>query len=137
MPRRPCRSATGSGSPSKALTLKTARTWAIKGSLRELWHYTRAGWAERHWTRWYFWATHSRLTPVVETARLIQRHLANVLPFFARRITNAVSEGLNSKIQTVKKMAYGFRNREHFKTVIFHCGGLDLYPATHGIPGWT
>jgi transposase len=29
-------------------------------------------------------------------------------------------------------MAYGFRNTEHFKTAIFfHCGGLDLYPATH------
>ncbi len=35
-------------------------------------------------------------------------------------------------------MAYGFRNREHFKTAIyFHCGGLDLYPATHGKPGRT
>ena len=94
------------------------------------------GWAERHWKRWYFWATHSRLAPVIETARLIQRHLANVMTFFAHRITNAVSEGLNSKIQTIKKMAYGFRNRDHFKTVIyFHCGGLDLYPATHTIPG--
>lgn len=34
---------------------------------------------------------------------------------FAHRITNAGSEGLNSKIQTIKKIAYGFRNREHFK----------------------
>jgi len=30
-------------------------------------------------------------------------------------------------------MAYGFRNRDHFKTAIyFHCGGLDLDPTTHG-----
>ena len=97
---------------------------------------TTAGWAERHWKRWYFWATHSRLTPVIETARIIQRHLPNVMTFFAHRITNAVTEGLNSKIQTIKKMAYGFRNREHFKTAIyFYCGGLDLYPATHGKAG--
>ena len=33
----------------KALTLKTGRAWALKESLRELWHYTRVGWAERHW----------------------------------------------------------------------------------------
>ena len=86
--------------------------------------------------RWYFWATHSRPTPVIETARLIKRHLPNVLTFFAQRITNAVTEGPNSDIQTIKKMAYGFRNREHFKTAIyFHRGGLDLYPATDGIPG--
>src|SRR5437879_5118299 len=37
----------------KALTLKTGRAWALKESLRELWHYTRVGWAERHWKRWY------------------------------------------------------------------------------------
>ena len=49
-------------------------------------------------------------------------------------ITNAASEGLNSKIQTIKKMAYGFRNRDHFKTAIyFHCGGLDRY--SHETPG--
>jgi transposase len=53
----------------KATILKTGRAWPIKESLRELWHYTRVGWAERHWKRWYFWATHSRLTPVIETAR--------------------------------------------------------------------
>ena len=42
-------------------------------------------------------------------------------------VTNAASEGLNAKIQRIKKMADGFRNREHFKTAIFfHCGGLDL-----------
>jgi transposase len=119
-----------------ARPLKTARAWAIKESLRDLWSYTHRGWAVRHWKRWYFWATHSRLAPVIETARLIHRHLPNVLTYFAHPITNAVSEGLNSKIQTIKKMAYGFRNRDHFKTAIyFHCGGVDLYPATHGVPG--
>jgi transposase len=102
----------------KALTLKTGGAWALKESLRELWQYTRVGWAERHWKRWYVWATHSRLTPVIETARTIQHHLPNVITFFAHRITNAVTEGLNSKIQTIKKLAYGFRNREHFKPAI-------------------
>jgi hypothetical protein len=30
-----------------------------------------------------------------------------------------VSEGLNSKIQTIKKKAYGYRNREHFKIAVY------------------
>jgi transposase len=116
----------------QAMELKTARAWVIKETLRHLWSYRREGWARRHWTGWYFWATHSRLQPVIEAARLIQRHLPNVMTYFTHRITNAVSEGLNSKIQTIKKRAYGFRNREHFKTAIyFHCGGLNLYPVTH------
>jgi transposase len=120
----------------KQMKLKTARAWAIKESLRDLWSYTRKGWASHHFTKWYFWATHSRLEPVIETAQMIHKYLHNVLTYFTHPITNAVAEGLNSKIQTIKKMAYGFRNREHFKTAIyFHCGGLQLYPVTHSIPG--
>jgi transposase len=116
--------------------LKTARAWAIKENLRCLWSYVYRGWALRHWKRWYFWATHSRLAPVIEVARMIQRRLHGVLNFYPHHITNAGSESLNSRIQAIKSMSRGFRNREHFKTAIFfHCGGLDLYPATHAIPG--
>lgn len=116
----------------KTSHLKTARAWAIKESLRDLWDYTRKGWASIHFKRWYFWATHSRLDPVIKAARTFHRHLQNVLTYFRHRVTNAVCEGVNSKIQTLIKMAYGFRNRDHLKTAIyFHCGGLDLYPGTH------
>ncbi len=121
----------------KALNLKTARAWAIKESLAVMWNYHRLGWATKFYTQWFFWATHSRLEPVIDVAYMIKRHLYGVLNYFsAARITNAAAEGLNSKIQTIKKMAYGYRNREHFKTAIFfHCGGLQLYPGTHSIPG--
>jgi transposase len=38
-----------------------------------------------------------------------------------------MSEGLNSQIQKIKRMACGFRNIERFKTAIyFHWGWLDL-----------
>jgi transposase len=102
-------------------------------TLRHLWAQGTRTDGEAHWKRWYFWATHSRLKPVIAAARTVHRHLTNVLTYFEHRITNAVSEGLNSKIQTIKKRAYGFRNQDNFKTAIyFHCGGLDLYPAGVG-----
>jgi transposase len=91
----------------RALNLKTGRAWAIKEALRELWKYHRKGWAKLYWRQWYYWATHSRLKPVQKTARMIHDHLENVLTYFDHRITNAVSEGLNSKIQTVKKTPTG------------------------------
>src|SRR5262249_6758883 len=87
----------------RALHLKTGRAWAIKESLRDLWGYRRRSWAIRHWRRWYFWATHSRLKPVVKVARMIHEHLDNVLTYLDHRITTATCEGLNSKIQTIKK----------------------------------
>lgn len=113
----------------KKAQLKTARAWALKESLRELWNYSREGWARRFWQRWYFWATHSRLPPMIEAAKTIARHLPNVLTYFSHPITNAVAEGLNSKIATIQKRACGYRNADHFKIAIyFHCGGLNLWP---------
>jgi transposase len=87
----------------RALHLKTGRAWAIKESLRDLWEYRRRGWALRHWRRWYFWATHSRLKPVIKVARMIRDRLDNVLTYLDHRITTATCEGFNSKIQTIKK----------------------------------
>jgi transposase len=117
----------------RQIDLKTGRAWSIKETLRHLWDYKRRSSGEAYWKRWYFWATHSRLEPMIKAARTVHRHIDNVLTYFTHRITNAVSEGLNSKIQTIKKRAYGFRNKENFKTAIyFHCGGLDLYPASVG-----
>lgn len=109
--------------------LKVGRAWAIKESLRRLWHYVYPAAGLSFWKRWYFWAMHSRLEPIRKAARTVKRHIDNIL-YYQHPVTNAMSEGLNSKIQKIKSMACGFRNMENFKTAIyFHCGGLDLYPC--------
>jgi transposase len=87
----------------KGMRLQTGRAWALKESLRDLWNYQRRGWAERHWRHWYWWATHSRLPAMVKAARTIRNHLPQVLNYFTHRITNALSEGMNSRIQEIKK----------------------------------
>ena len=110
-------------------TLQSARAWAIKESLRHLWDYTYVGAARTFFKRWYGWATHSRLAPIIKVARMLKQHLENILTYLTHRITNAVTEGLNAKIQWIKFGARGFRNRDSFKTaILFHCGGLDLEP---------
>jgi transposase len=104
--------------------LKTSRWWAIKEALRPFWNYVYQKCSAK-----YFWATHSRLQPIIDAAKTLKRHLANLMTYFTHRITNATAEGINSKIQTIKLMACGYRNRDHYKTAIyFHCGGLDQYP---------
>ena len=111
--------------------LKTARAWAIKESLRHFWSYKRRGWGGKHFKAWYFWATHSRLRPVIDAAKTLKRHEAGLMSYFAHRVTNAGAEGLNSRIQAIRVAARGYRNRKNFKTAIwFHLGGLQLYPAT-------
>ncbi len=101
-----------------------------QGDLRRFWSYRRRGWGAKHFARWYFWATHSRLQPIIDAAKTLKRHEAGLLSYFAHRITNAAAEGLNSRIQAIRVSARGYRNREHFKTAIyFHLGGLQLYPT--------
>ena len=117
----------------RGLKLRTGRGWAIKELLRDFWTYLSSAWAEKFFRRWYFWATHSRLEPMVKAAKTLKRHLSNILTWFKHRISNATAEGLNSKIQMVKEMSCGFLYRKHLKTVFyFHCGGLDLYPRLEG-----
>jgi transposase len=109
--------------------LQVGRAWALKERFRTFWEYRYPGAARTFFTRWFWRATHSRLKPMAAVAKLIQRHLPNLLTYLRHHLTNAGLEGVNAVIQWVKKTARGFRNTEHFKTAIyFHCGGLDLYP---------
>jgi transposase len=114
----------------KELNLETSRAWAIKEVFRNLWLCDTAKKAGTYFDRWYSWAIRSRLEPVKKVARMCKRHLSNILTFFAHRHTNGPMEGLNNAIQGLIKKAYGYRNKERFKTdIFFHLGGLDLYPA--------
>jgi transposase len=118
----------------RAADLKTAQAWAIKENLRAFWSCATVEAATAHWDNWFAWAVRSKLQPVVSVAKKLKRHITGLLSYFRHRITNAMSEGINSKIQTIKKMAYGYRNRDNFKTAIyFFCGGLKLKSglATH------
>lgn len=109
--------------------LRTARAWAIKEMLRDLWDRPSEKAAKRWYARWRSWATRSRLQPVRKVAAMIHRHLPNVLTYFTNPVTNAASEAINSTIQMIKKRAFGFRSFPNFRTaVLFRCGGLDLYP---------
>jgi transposase len=110
--------------------LKTARAWAMKEQLMGLWDYRYEASARKYFGLWYRWATHSRLAPMIKFAKNLKGRLDNIVTYFKHRITNALSESVNAKIQWVKYMARGFRNLANLKTAIyFHCGGLELAPS--------
>jgi transposase len=102
-------------------TLKSARAWAMKESLRPLWEYRYVGAARTFFRRWYWWATHSRLEPMIKVARMLKAHLENILTYLRHRVTNAMTEGLNAKIQWIKYASRGYRNRDAFRmAILFH-----------------
>ena len=113
----------------KDLHLKVARAWAAKEMFSQFWEYQQEGWARRFFKDWFGWVSRSQLKPVVEVAQMLKRHLDNLLTYLKHHITNAVTEGLNSKIQSLKSAARGFRNFRNYRIrILFFCGKLNLYP---------
>ena len=115
--------------PLRSSTLKTARAWGIKELFMEFFAYSYEKPARGFFKRWYYWATHSRLEPMIAIARMIKARFENIITYLKRPVTNAIAESLNAKIQWAKYTARGFRNTANLISAIyFHCGGLDLKP---------
>ena len=109
--------------------LAVGRAWNRKELFREFWSLTTISEAEVFFKRWYFSATHSRLKPIIEVAKMLKRHLAGLLTWIKHHITNGLAEGLNSKIQQIKSIARGFRDFKNYRiAILFHLGGLDMIP---------
>ena len=114
----------------KRSALKTALAWAMKEAAANIRGYKVMGWARRAWTIWIEWAMESGSVFMVTVAKMIRYHLIGILNADILKVTNARAESLNAKIQKVKRMACGYRNKERFKNAIyFHLGELDMSPA--------
>jgi transposase len=108
---------------------KTSRAWEHRFLFSSFWEQPSAGKAAEFFKRWFSKAVRSKLAPVVDASRTLKRHLAGLLTYFAHPVTNAMSEGLNSRIEAIKNSARGFHSFETFRTrILFHLGGLDLKP---------
>ena len=76
-------------------------------------------------------AMHSNVGEMKRAARTVRAEREGVLNWFSSKATNAVLEGLNSVIQSMKRAARGFRNVEYLRTVIFlRLGGWDFTAQT-------
>jgi transposase len=65
--------------------------------------------------RWYFWATHSRLAPMIEVAATVKRHRDGILRWFDSRIANGLIE------------ARGYRSVRNLETIVYLIAGkLDF-----------
>lgn len=113
----------------RELATKTARAWKVKELLRSFWACTDEDDATAFFRKWARLAMATRLEPVKKVVRLFKKHWANISTYFRHHLSNALAEGINSRIQHLIQQACGYRNRDRFKRdVFFHLGGLDLHP---------
>jgi transposase len=106
--------------------LKTARAYRIRLAFQELYEQPSAV-AASYLKRWYFWATHSRLAPMIAAACTVKRHWDGILRWFDSKIANGLIEGINSVVQAAKAKARGYRSTRNLKAMIYLLAGkLDL-----------
>lgn len=106
---------------------KTIRAYNIKLALQEFYEITDKIAAQAYLKKWFFWATHSRLKPMIDAAYFIKRHWDGILRYTTSRITNGVLEGINSIVQSVKRRARGYGTINHFISMVYLiCSDLKL-----------
>lgn len=103
--------------------LKTSRAYQIRLTLQELFKQPNREAGETFLKRWYFWATHSRLEPIIQAAKTIKRHWEGVLNWFDSLITMGLLEGFNSLIQAAKARARGYRTDRNLITMAYLIAG--------------
>ena len=106
----------------KRLHLKTSHAYQIKLNFQELFNQPLEL-SERFLKKWFFWARHSRIQPIIDAAYTIKRHWSGVLNWFSSGLNNGILEGLNSLIQAAKAKARGYRTTKNLIAMIYLIGG--------------
>jgi len=96
----------------KAHSLKEQfRSFWIQESLQKAWIFL---------DQWISDALESGVKKIKKMAKTLDRYRIGLLNYFKHKITNAAAEGINNKIKTMKRQAYGFRDMTYFKLRLYH-----------------
>lgn len=109
------------------INLKAGRAWAYKELFTEFWQQPDRASGRKFIAEWCAKVRRSGLTHMKKVAAMLERHLEGLLNYFVSRLTNALCEGFNSRIQQLKTAARGFRSFANYRTrILFFMGALDM-----------
>jgi transposase len=108
--------------------LKTAKVYQMKLTFQDIYRNIKEPKAaEEAIKKWLSWAVRSRIAPIKQFAKTVKKHWDGILRYFTSRLTSGAMEGLNSRIQEIKRRARGFRNIKNFIAMIYlETADLDL-----------
>lgn len=92
----------------------------MKELLRYFWKFKTPDRAKEFLYAWCHDALTSGSKPLIRLGLTLNKYKDQILNYFKHFITNAVVEGINNKIKTLKRQAYGYRDMEYFKLRLYH-----------------
>ena len=104
-----------------AMNAPLACAHMMKEQLREFWKQQDHHASQIFLLKWiYCGAFESGIDQLVRVARTLLHHHQGLTNYYNHMITNATTEGINNKIETLKRQAYGYRDMEYFKLRLYH-----------------
>ena len=113
-----------------ALNKSLAAAYYLKEDLRQLWEQPGKVFATAFLNGWIKRAEGSGIKVLQQLAKTLAAHRSGLLAYYDVRITSGPMEGTNNKIKTMKRQAYGFRDKEFFKLKI-----LAIHEARYELIG--
>ena len=112
----------------KQINLKTAKVCRMKLVFQDIYRTIKdPQTAEVAIKKWVSWAHRSRIDPIKDFAKMVKKHFDGIMRYWTSRLTFGAMEGINSRIQTIKRRARGFRNMDNFISMIYlEAANLDF-----------
>jgi transposase len=107
-----------------------AIAYYLKEDLRQIWSQPDKRTARRVLRDWLARARASGIRMLIQFADTLEQHQEGVLNYYDYKISTGPLEGTNTKIQLMKRQAYGFRDPAFFKLKI-----LGIHEAKHALVG--
>lgn len=104
------------------MNIGVIRAYLLKEQFQLFWEYKSAAWARKFLDTWCDKANRSRLSPMKDIAQMLQRHEDLILNWFKakKQYNSGIVEGLNYKINTMVRKAFGYRSYEIIETALYH-----------------
>src|SRR4051794_13018171 len=113
-----------------ALNKSLATAYYLKEDLRQFWEQPGKKFGTLFLDGWIKRAEASGVKMLQQMARTLAAHRSGLLAYFDVMITSGPMEGTNNKIKTMKRQAYGFRDKEFLKLKI-----LAIHEARYELIG--
>ena len=106
--------------------LKTAEAYRAKLNFDAVWDIDKSK-VEAYLTEWCARVSTLNLKPLNDFVKTLKNHWDGIINITMTKLSNGISEGINSIIQLAKSRARGFRNINNFINIIYLLGAGFLY----------
>jgi transposase len=107
-----------------------ALAYYLKEELNEIWEQDDQETAQALLMDWILFAESTGIRMLQRFAKTLRFHASGILAYYDYPISTGPLEGINNKIKTMKRQAYGFRDPEFLKLKI-----LGIHQTTYALVG--